>query len=73
MSTPQSLWLYSDFVTACWSATPDDWRRKTGKAGNCAHSDVAAPDGYHKPHGHLASDPVERVLTMHDFVRALTP
>lgn len=68
------LFYYSNFTTIAWAKNPQHWREITGKSGNplrCAHPDIAAPKGYHKPNGHLANDPIERIPTMRDLVNKL--
>jgi len=70
------LFCYSDFATPAWAKNPAHWRELTGKQGNpirCAHTDFPAPKGYHKPNGHLANDPIERIPTMRDLINALSP
>ena len=72
---PNKLYLYSDFNGGVeWAASPDDWRKRTGRKGNplrCAHIGFAVPKGYRKAGGELANDAVERVLTMKDLIAAL--
>lgn len=70
------LYCYSDFTTPAWAKNPAHWRELTGINKHplrCAHSNWPAPEGWHKPNGHLANDAIEKTPTVKDLINALTP
>jgi len=68
-------YLYSDLRGNWgWFKNPADYRKSFPMAGvaiRCAHPDIEAPKGWHKPNGYLANDGIERIQTMRNLVAAL--